>query len=97
MAQQGESGASMHLPLDHLGPGVDSLGAAVVMREGKRRRGGLDVDFEAFGKGVDVGQVGGARVGDPLPEETVVAGIRGLSYSRGPTHGLAGNTDTEHR
>jgi hypothetical protein len=43
VAEEGESGASVHLPLDHFGPGVDSLGAAVVMRQCERRRGGLDV------------------------------------------------------
>jgi hypothetical protein len=35
VAQQGEAGASVHLPFDHLGLGVDALGAPVVVREGE--------------------------------------------------------------
>jgi hypothetical protein len=31
------------------------------MRQRKRRRGGLNVQVEAAGEGVDVGQTGGAR------------------------------------
>jgi hypothetical protein len=73
VAQQGEAGASVHLPLDHLGLGVDAFGASVVVREGERGGGGLDVQVEAAGEGVHEGQVGGARVGDPLAEPGVVA------------------------
>jgi len=50
VAQQGEAGASVHLPFDHLGLGVDSLGASVVMREGERGGGGLDVQVKAAGE-----------------------------------------------
>ena len=37
---EGEFGASVHLPLDYLGPGVDSFGAAVVMRQRECHRSG---------------------------------------------------------
>ena len=57
MAQQGEAGAAVHLPFDHLGLGVDSLGAAVVVREGEGGGGGLDVQVQAVGERVQVGQV----------------------------------------
>ena len=80
MAEEGESGASVHLPLDHLGPGVGPLGAAVVMRQRERRRGGLDVQVEAAGEGVDVGQAGRARGGDPLRQEA--ASLPGFGASR---------------
>jgi len=66
VAQQGEAGAPVHLSFDHLGLGVDSLGASVVVREGERGGGGLDVQVKAAGEGVHVGQVCGARAGDPL-------------------------------
>jgi hypothetical protein len=41
------------------------------MRQRERRRGGLDVLVEAAG--VDVGQAGGARGGDPLRQEADLA------------------------
>lgn len=47
MAQEGEVGASVHLPFDL---GVDSLGASVVVREGDSGGGGLDVQVEAAGE-----------------------------------------------
>jgi len=77
VAEQGESGASVHLPFDHLGPGVDSLGAAVV--EGRRERccRGLDVQVETAGEGVDVGQAGGPGSGDPLLQAGAVARVGG--------------------
>jgi hypothetical protein len=39
LAQQGESGAAVHLPLDHLRFGVDAFGAAVVVRRRECGRG----------------------------------------------------------
>src|ERR1700761_8194687 len=36
-------------------------------------RGGLDVQVQAVGEGVQVGKVSGPRLGDPLAELTVVA------------------------
>ncbi len=50
MAQQGEAGASVHLSFDHLGLGAGSLGASVVVREGERGGGGLDVEVKAAGE-----------------------------------------------
>ena len=75
MAQQGEAGASVHLSFDHLGLGVDSLGASVVVRKGERGGGGLDVQVQAAGEGVHVGQVRIPRGGDPLAEPGVVARV----------------------
>ena len=75
MAQQGEAGASVHLPFDHLGLGVNSLGAAVVVRHRDRGRGSLDVQVEAAGEGVHVGQVGLAGIGDSLPELVAVCRV----------------------
>jgi hypothetical protein len=73
VAEEGESGTPVHLALDHLGLGVDAFGAAVVVGEGERGGGSLDVQVEAAGEGVQVGQVRIARAGDPLPEPGVVA------------------------
>jgi len=50
MTQQGEVGASVHLPFDHLGLGVHSLGVPVVVRHRERRRGCLEVQVEAEGE-----------------------------------------------
>jgi hypothetical protein len=50
VAQQSESGASVHLPPDHLGLGVDSLGASVLVREGERGGGGLEIQIQAAGE-----------------------------------------------
>ena len=83
MAQQGEAGASVHLSFDHFGLGVDSLGASVVVREGERGGGGLDVQVQAAGEGVQVGRVGGARAGDPLLEPGVVAWVGGQQGREG--------------
>jgi hypothetical protein len=76
-------GASVHLALDHLGPGADALGAAVVVREGERRGGRLDVQVEAAGEGVQVGKAGGAGGGDPLLEEAGVVRVRGQQGCEG--------------
>jgi hypothetical protein len=46
-----------------------------VVREGERGGGGLDVQVEAAGEGVQVGQVGGVRAGGPLLEPGVVAWV----------------------
>ncbi len=75
VAEKSEPGAAVHLPLDHLGPGVNAFGAAVVVREGDTGGGGLDVQVKAAGKGVHAGQVRGVCVGDPLPEPGVVARV----------------------
>jgi hypothetical protein len=50
VAEQGEAGAAVHLPLDHLGFRVHSLGAPVVVRHRERGRGGLDVQLKAAGE-----------------------------------------------
>ena len=49
----------------------------------ERGRGSLDVQVEAAGEGMDVGQVGGARVSDPLPEPCVVARVGGQQGREG--------------
>ena len=56
MAQQGAAGSSVHLSFDHLGLVVDSLGAAVVVRHCEFGGDGLDVQVEAAGERVQVGQ-----------------------------------------
>jgi hypothetical protein len=65
-----------------------------VVREGERRGGGLDVEVEveveAAGEGVQVGQAGGARVGDPLPELAVVARVRGQQGREGADEACQG-------
>ena len=78
MAEEGEACASVHLAFDHLGFGVDSFGAAVVVREGGGG-GGLAVQVQAAGEGVYVGQAGGAGSGDPFLQSPGVAGVRGTS------------------
>jgi hypothetical protein len=50
VAQQGKADASVHLSFDHLGFGVDSFGASVVVREGERGGGGLNVQVKAAGE-----------------------------------------------
>ena len=57
-----EAGAAEHLPFDHFRFVVDAFGSPVVVRERERGGGGLDVEFEAAGEGVQVRQVGGAGV-----------------------------------
>jgi hypothetical protein len=49
------------------------LGASVVVREGERGGGGLDIQVKAAGEGVQLEQVGDAGVGDPLAEPGVPA------------------------
>ena len=83
MAEEGEACASVHLPLDHLGPGADSFGAAVVVREGEPGGGGLAVQVQAAGEGVQVGQAGGAGSGDPLLQAPGVARVRGQQAREG--------------
>lgn len=73
MAEQAEPGSAVHLPHDPLGSRVDTLGAAVVVRESESGVDGGAVEFEAVREGVQVGQVGGADRGDPVGELGVVA------------------------
>ena len=80
MTQQMEAGASVHLPLDHLGLVVDSFGPAVVMRQRERCWDGLDVQVQAAGEGVQVRQVSFAGAGDPLLEPGLVS-TAGVSIS----------------
>ena len=47
MAQQGESGAATHLPLDHLRLGVHAFGPAVMKRQGYGGDDGLGVQVQA--------------------------------------------------
>ena len=56
VAEEGEAGAAVHLPLDHLGLFcVDSFDAAVVVRHRERGGGGPDIQVEAAGEGVHAG------------------------------------------
>jgi hypothetical protein len=55
-----ESGASVHLPHDPLGAGVDALDEAVVVRQREAGVRGSPVDFEAIGEAAQVGQIDGA-------------------------------------
>ena len=68
MAQEGESGAAVHLPLDHLRFGVHALGPAVMERQGDGGGDGRHVEVQATGEGVDAWQVCGARGADPFLE-----------------------------
>jgi hypothetical protein len=43
VAEEGESGTSVHLSFDHLGLGVDAFGAAVVVWHRERGCDGLEV------------------------------------------------------
>ena len=74
--EESEPGSPVHLPLDHLRFRVDSFGAAVVEGHGERRCGGLDVQVQSAGEGVDVGQVSGPGSGDPLLHSPGVARVR---------------------
>ncbi len=49
-----------------------------------------DVEVEAAGEGVQMGQVGGAGVGDPLPELVLVAGVGGRAWRRRSGSGWPG-------
>ena len=57
---------------------------AVTVGDGERGRGGLDVEVEAPGEGVQVGQVGGTRPGDPLPELVLVGGVGASIAAKDP-------------
>lgn len=72
MAEEVESGASVHLSHDPLGAGVDAFGAAVVVGQGEAGVHGGPVDFEAVGQAAQVGQADGADGCDPLGEFRVV-------------------------
>jgi hypothetical protein len=63
VTEEAEAGAAVHLPLDLFRFRVDAFRSSVVVREGDRSRGGLDVKVEAPGEGMQVGQVGGTRPG----------------------------------
>ena len=75
MAEEGEAGASVHLPFDHFRLVVHSFRAPVVVREGERGGGCLDVQVQAAGEGVEVREVGGAGAGDPFQELVLVGGV----------------------
>jgi hypothetical protein len=64
VTQQMEAGASVHLPLGHLGLVAGSFGPAVVMRQRERCSDCLDVQVQAPGEGVQVRQVSFAGAGD---------------------------------
>ena len=66
MTKEFEAGAAEHLSFDHFRLVVDAFGAAVVVRERDRGGGGADVEFEAAGERVQVREVGGAGLPDPL-------------------------------
>ena len=74
MAEEGEAGASVHLPFDHFRLVVHSFRAPVVVREGERGGGCLYVQVQAAGEGVEVREVGGAGAGDPFQELVLVGG-----------------------
>ena len=84
MAQEGEVGAAVHLPLDHLRFRVHAFGPAVVKRQGDGGGDGRHVEVQASGEGVDVWQVCGARGADPFLELLVVAGIWREQGGEGP-------------
>src|SRR6202050_3562324 len=89
MPEEVEPGSSVHLPLDHFRLVVDAFGSPVVVRERDRGGGGRDVEVEAAGEGVQVRQVSGAGVGDPLLELVLVSGAGGQ-------HGGAGADQAGH-
>lgn len=72
MAEQGESGAAVHLAHDSFGFGVDAFGSAVVVGHGHRSLDGFVVEFQAAGEGVQVRQVGCPDGGDPCVESCAV-------------------------
>ena len=74
MTEEFEAGAAEHLSFDHFRLVVDAFGAAVVVRERDRGGGGADVEFEAAGERVQVREVGGAGLPDPLKELPSLAG-----------------------
>ena len=73
MAEQGKPGSAVHLAHDPFGSRVDSLGAAVVEREGEPGVDGGPVEFQAVAEGMQVRQVDGANWRDPVGELGVVA------------------------
>ncbi len=75
MAQEGEAGAAVHLPLDHLRFRVHALGPAVMERQGDGCGGGRHVEVQAPGEGVDAWQVRGLCGMGPFLELLVVSGI----------------------
>jgi hypothetical protein len=83
VTEEGEAGAAVHLSLDRLGLGVDSLGPAVVVRQGERGGGSLDVQVEAPGEGVQVREINGVGGGDPLLKMTGVVRVRGQQGGEG--------------
>ena len=54
VAEKGEAGAPEHLPFDHFRLVVHSFCSPVVVRERDCGGGGLDVEFEAAGEGVEM-------------------------------------------
>ena len=68
MAEQGESCASVHLPLEHLRAGVHTLGPAVMARRGERGDDGIAVLLDPADEGVHVRQVRRTCGMDPLFE-----------------------------
>ena len=75
MAQEGEAGAAVHLPLDHFRFRVHALGPAVVERQGDGCGGGRHVEVQAPGEGVDAWQARGPCGTGPFPEFAVVSGV----------------------
>jgi hypothetical protein len=67
VTQEAEAGAPEHLPFDHFRLYfVDALRSPVVVPQGQRGVGGLEVEVKAAGERVQVRQFGGASVADPL-------------------------------
>jgi len=82
VAEEAEAGASVHLPLEHFRLRVDAFRPPVVVREGERGRGCLDVEVETLGERVEIRQVSGTRAGDSLPQP--VRRVRRAAWRNGP-------------
>ena len=65
-AEQGEPGAAVHLPFDHLDPGDVALDWAGAVGEGEPVGDGLLVGSDARGEGVQLGLVIGLDRGEPV-------------------------------
>ena len=84
MAEEIEAGASVHLPFEHFRLRVDAFRSPVTVREGERGGGGLDVQVQSAGEGMELGQVSGPCPGDPLLEPLLVPGIGASMAAKEP-------------
>jgi len=72
VAEEGEPGPAIHLPFDHLGPGVHALGPAVVEGQGDGGGRGLWVQVQPAGEGMNDRQVAAAGSLSPVFEPGLV-------------------------